>query len=548
MTGQAGQTLAVEAAIEASGDRDPDTIFVSFYASRDKQVTASDYFLGQVNLSLSANSWTTVTLRSTFPTSIPPGTYYVGWIIDPDNLNDESNESNNTAFNPSSMLTVVEAVEPVLYVDSSARGADDGSCWNDAFNSLQDALAKASAGWEIRVADGVYAPDRGIGVTRGDRRATFALKPGVIVAGGYAGTGAPDPDARDAKSHPTTLSGDLNGDDAAVEDPSELWSEPSRRDNSMHVVTLLDAGPITVLDGVRITGGYADETAEMQYGAGLYISAGSPRVQGCEFSDNWTAVGGGAICTSAGNAEIIDCVLCGNASGLGPEKDLGGGSAVFVRGGSATLINCSAQGNFAWGRGGAVTVVPGAVFAAQNCCFHANEAATQGGTIYAFDSLVTLVNCTLVDYSRDSSVNAVLCETWVAAERAELRIANCILWGHERQIAGPRGSLVTVAWSDVQGGWPGVGNLDSDPLFVDPDGPDGRIGTADDDLRLGRGSLCIDAGSEDTLPEDVLDLDGDGDVQEPLPIDLAGGLRVVGGGVDLGAYEADASTTESPSD
>ncbi|MEN6334425.1 MAG: CARDB domain-containing protein, partial [Phycisphaerales bacterium] len=93
VAGQPGQTLSVEAAIEASGDRDPDTIFVSFYASTDKQITASDYFLGQVNLGLSANSWTTVTLWSAFPTNIPPGTYYVGWIIDPGNVNDESNES-----------------------------------------------------------------------------------------------------------------------------------------------------------------------------------------------------------------------------------------------------------------------------------------------------------------------------------------------------------------------------------------------------------------------------------------------------------------------
>lgn len=521
---------------------------MDFYASVDNKITASDYSLGRINIGLSVNSWTLITLHGTFPTDIPPGAYYVGWIIDPENLNgDETNELNNTAVSPS-QLTVTADSGRTLYVDLSAHGTGDGSSWSNAFPTLQDALAAAESGCQIRVAGGVYTPDRGIGTAPGDRRATFSLNPGVTVAGGYAGAAGPDPDVRDTKNHPTILSGDLNGDDAAVEDPRELGSDPSRKDNSLHVATLLDADGTTVLDGVRITGGYADETAEIRYGAGLYISAGAPRVQGCEFTGNWAALGGGAICTSAGNAEIIDSTLCGNASGLGPEKDLGDGSAVYVRSGSATLINCSVHGNFAWGRGGAVTVVPGGVFAAINCCFHANQAATQGGTIYSIGSLVTLVNCTVLDYSPHASVNAVLCETWVPDDRAELRVANCILWGHERQIAGVRDSFVAVAFSDIQGGWPGTGNLDADPLFVDPAGPDGRIGTKDDDLRLRRGSPCLDAGSVDALPEDVLDLDGDGDVQERLPIDLAGAARVAGDGVDLGAYEAGTSATESPSD
>jgi len=40
-----------------------------------------------------------------------------------------------------------------------------------------------------------------------------------------------------------------------------------------------------------------------------------------------------------------------------------------------------------------------------------------------------------------------------------------------------------------EGGWQGLGNIDVDPLFVDPNGPDGIAGTQDDNLRLSTDSL-----------------------------------------------------------
>ncbi|MBI4578706.1 MAG: thrombospondin type 3 repeat-containing protein, partial [Planctomycetes bacterium] len=97
----------------------------------------------------------------------------------------------------------------------------------------------------------------------------------------------------------------------------------------------------------------------------------------------------------------------------------------------------------------------------------------------------------------------------------------------------------------------GTGNIDADPRFVQAAGPDGIVGTVDDNLRLLGGSPCIDRGDNWLTPADTTDLDGDGDTTEPTPLDLAGVARFMddpdtpdtGNGtppiVDIGAYEYD---------
>ncbi len=59
----------------------------------------------------------------------------------------------------------------ILYVDADALGANDGSTWCTAYLTLQDALAVATSGETIRVADGLYKFDQGAGQTPSDRAA-----------------------------------------------------------------------------------------------------------------------------------------------------------------------------------------------------------------------------------------------------------------------------------------------------------------------------------------------------------------------------------------
>lgn len=150
-----------------------------------------------------------------------------------------------------------------IFVDADATGNNTGTNWADAYSYLQDALVDAnSAGVpiEIRVGQGIYKPDQGAGITRGDRQATFQLINRVKIKGGYAGFAHPDPNFRDVNDNETILSGDLNGDD-----------EPNfanNGENSYHVVTGSSTDRTAMLDGFTVTAGDANGTYPNNRGGG----------------------------------------------------------------------------------------------------------------------------------------------------------------------------------------------------------------------------------------------------------------------------------------
>jgi len=250
----------------------------------------------------------------------------------------------------------------VIYVDAAAAGAADGLSWSDALVYLQDALAVAEPGDEIRVAQGIYTPDRGIGIVPGDRDASFHLVSGVTLAGGYAGLAGDDPDERDVERYETILSGDLNGDDGA--DFANIG------DNSMIVVRAVGNDTTTTLDGFTISGGWG---GGRQGGAGimcvdsrLLISActitrnktrgagtngagvrnlgGGPVLSGCVFTENLAWGDGGGFWSASGHPVFVDCLFEANVA-----EQLGGG--LCIAGGGVTLERCTFRQNEA--RGGA---------------------------------------------------------------------------------------------------------------------------------------------------------------------------------------------------
>ncbi len=247
---------------------------------------------------------------------------------------------------------------------------------------------------------------------------------------------------------------------------------------NFHVVQCVSGeGPDTVLDGFTITGGNANGAMSPDnVGGGMFNSGSSATVTNCTFNSNTAVNSGGGMSNAASSPTVTNCTFSENSASVGGGGMSNGGNS------SPTVTNCTFRGNTAINGGGMLNIA---------------------------------------DLASSPTVT------------------NCILWGDSpNEISG--GASLTVTYTDVQGGWPGTGNIDTDPLFVDP---------ADGDFRLSAGSPAIDAGNNWGVPQDTTDLDGDGDTRELTPWDLDGnprfnadpadfdpgcGVPVV---VDMGAYE-----------
>jgi hypothetical protein len=244
----------------------------------------------------------------------------------------------------------------------------------------------------------------------------------------------------------------------------------------------------TVVNGFTITGGIGGGGG----GGGAQCQASSPMIVNCVFEGNDVggSQGGGMSVTGGSSPTIMNCQFISNSA------KHGGG--LYGSGSSPDIINCSFIGNDGWERGGGMQLTgQGHTPSVTNCTFYGNT-SPDGGAIHPRQS--------------------------VAAT-----ISNCILWGNSSSIEGDTVAL-SVTFSDVEGGFIGTGNIDTDPMFVGPG-----------DFHLLPGSPCIDAGENAAVPKGITtDLDGSPRfVDDPDTLDCQQAPGACGDPpvVDMGAYE-----------
>ena len=272
-------------------------------------------------------------------------------------------------------------------------------------------------------------------------------------------------------------------------------------------------------------------TGECAAGGGIFGPAFLSR---CDIFGNWScSIGGGgayravlAECTIRNNratsglnstagggvleCELTNCILTGNTNGteVGPPFSRGGGAADSV------LVRCTLSGNTTYGRGGGAdgcTLTECIVFdneaidltglggglsncVAWSCVIYGNSAINGGGFAGG-----TCTQCTI--YGNTAQVTG----GGVGDSPSGTMLDSCIVSNNvPQEILGS----VLVTYSDVLGGWPGVGNSGENPQLWNP---------AAGDFHLMAGSPCIDTGSP-ALP---LDADGSRADMGAIPFDSA---------------------------
>lgn len=227
------------------------------------------------------------------------------------------------------------SADRILRVKPDGNDANNGSDWGNALRSVQEAinrLAERGQGGEVWVKAGTYQPSVYMSGASTDRSAAFVMKDGVSVYGGFEGNEETRAERDNKKGsmpwqykHSTVFVGNAYGGAATggggkceYNEADNKWSVTGS--NSNHVVWFanLDGTAfknVTVLDGVTIKGGSAQETVGTKEnffgdrGAGVYM-AGNAYLTNCVVTENAATGKGGGVYLYGGR--IIGSLLYNN--------------------------------------------------------------------------------------------------------------------------------------------------------------------------------------------------------------------------------------------
>ncbi|MEM8835037.1 MAG: hypothetical protein AAGD00_04370, partial [Planctomycetota bacterium] len=498
--------------------------------------------------------------------------------------------------------------QTIVYVDADSTAATpDGTSWATAYVHLQDALSAAGSlptPIEVWIAEGTYMPDGGYvndqGVTpgSGDRLARFVFGQSVgAMRGGFVGNES-SLDHRDpANAFNAVLSGDLQANDVGL--------VGNRLDNSTGLIhldggELLESLRVTALEGIDVAAisgptravtldGCLVDSNRVTSGlaSALDAEASGSRMKNSIFRDNvilsppavssTNAPSGVLRLTWDGNNDIPASLPTTVVDGCRFQSNTGGIAVTFRDTEFAHMVTKVRRFAIANSRFADTMLLPSVWVSSTENDFSL-DINVYGCVFTSSGASGTDLEALLIIRGDAGGIGDPFCA---------LRLLSCSVAGpviapdgqvvQVRNLGAGNGNPQTTAWSAIidasQGptsasanGFQSINSIGrsitggSQALFLDPAGADGVLGTLDDSLIPSIQSGAIDAGEETgTLAfwsfeagSDVDDADNDGDVGEPIPIDVAGFPRRVdietvtdtGPGpapvADLGAFEVPA--------
>lgn len=284
----------------------------------------------------------------------------------------------------------------------------------------------------------------------------------------------------------------------------------------------------SVVDGFTIINGSSIQFGGYRLGGGIYCKDSSPTIVNNIIKKNVASVGangygvsGGGIYCSNSSLVIKNNKIIDNIASTTNGTAFGGG--IYCEFSSPIIENNIINGNIAagscgmWsgGNGGG-----GGIFCSDssplirnnvisnNSAVSCSDWASNGGGILCRSSSPKIINNTIAGNSAKYG-GGIYCEY-----SSSPIILNTIIWGNSSGIEADA-CYTSFIYSDIQGGYPGEGNINSDPFFVD---------ATNNDYRLKSSSPCIGAG---IMTSDVLTTDING-IPRPNPTNSQ---------PDIGAYE-----------
>lgn len=339
------------------------------------------------------------------------------------------------------------------------------------------------------------------GVTAASSGDTVLVAPGT-----YTGAGNFDIDTL-GKSITITSSG---GAAVTIIDMTGASSSSPRQAFDIH------SGENVTISGFTIKNGYFDNGA-------ITVSDSSLTITQCIFTGNKSVFFGGALAIFQNNASVTVNVqrsqfINNTAGDLTSNSGLGGAIEALVNtsGGAETvnIVNSTFTGNTATYDGGAIDV---SGFGATSPTVTITNSSFSGNNANGFVASGSPLPAPSAPLHVPGAIDSY---------QGSVTITNSVLWADNTSTeystlnnpstsgAGSRG----ITYSDVQGGAGGTGNLNTDPLYVNP---------AAGDVRLKYNSPAIHAGTTAGAPG----------------IDLSGNSR--GSNPDMGAYQYFVTTNAS---